>query len=104
MTWSWGTRRWLGLPPTKCAGPKTTKSAAIRSGPSRALLALEQRDDLPERRSCDERVNDPAQHRHVAEESGNQVESEQADQAPVEAADDEQQQGNFVEYAHERTP
>lgn len=85
--------------PTKSDGPKF-QFAAIRSGPSRAVLALEQRNDLPERGGSDERVNDPAQHGHFAEESGDQVEAEHADQAPVEAADDKQQQGNFVQYAH----
>ena len=35
---------------------------------------------------------------------GDQVEAKQPDQAPVEAADDQQQQGDLVENRHLRTP
>ena len=62
------------------------KSAAD-SAAAGHFTAAEQGDQLPERGYADERVDDPAEQAQFAEQGRDQVEAEQAEQAPVEAAD-----------------
>ena len=52
------------------------------NGALAAVFATEQRNKLPQRGEADERVNDPAKQAHFAEDRGNQVEVEQADEGP----------------------
>jgi hypothetical protein len=59
--------------------------------------SLEQRDQLPKWRRADKNVDDARLERARAKQRGHQIEVEEAHEAPVQAADDEEDKSNHVQ-------
>src|SRR5690606_5295506 len=81
----------------------TQAGSLFRNG----LVELEcpgQRRELPERGEADDDINQSRQRAAFAEYRRDQIEVEQADQSPVDAADDGQDQGCEIQGFHVRSP
>src|SRR3954470_13642427 len=82
---------------------RRSHSPRIPSGASAAhcvcavrLVTSEQRDELPQPRHANQRVDDTAKRRHFAEDCGDEIESEKADETPIQSADDQKNQCDGV--------
>src|SRR5688500_6397421 len=95
-----------GRSPAQCGAESSSSSVSPSQGlgagrgDAPATLDEGQRCRLVDRRGADQDVHEPAQGAHRAEDAGDEVKAEEADEAPVQAADDEQDGGGDVECFH----
>src|SRR6476661_1774165 len=77
-----------------------SRSSSFTSGEALAAAGLRRGVEAPQGGEADQDVDDARDRGAVAEQRGDEVDVEQADQAPVHAADDEQDHRDPVDGAH----
>jgi hypothetical protein len=76
-------------------------SSRLCVGIDSVILFRKQKGDAPESRKCNENINDSGeQSGGASRDPSNGIEGEEANQAPVQCADDNQRQRDFIDNGH----
>ena len=84
----------------RAAKHSAARPVILLSAVRRGIRAVtKQQRDAPQRGYADQSVNDPAHHTRLpTEQEGDQIKTEQADAAPVQAADDGERQSDLIQH------